>query len=94
MERNYPLLYIYSKGEDGGSEAVKVRITFSRERKGPQDRDEPDWICKMVCVLLLWLRISSDNFSVISITMLQEPDASAVKLRKLVCMPTDLCNNY
>jgi hypothetical protein len=90
MERNYPLLYIYSQGDDGGSDAVKARITFSRERKGPQDRDEPDWICKMVCVLLLWFRISTDRSSAISTTMPQELDASAVKPQKLVCMPIDL----
>jgi hypothetical protein len=48
MERNYPTLYLYGKDDTGGADAAKVRIAFSRERKGPQDRDEPDWICKMV----------------------------------------------
>ena len=55
MERNYPLLYLYGKGEEGGADAVKIRIAFSRERKGPQERDEPDWICKMVRDLTLCL---------------------------------------
>jgi hypothetical protein len=48
MERNYPTLYLYGKDDTGDTDAAKVRIAFSRERKGPQDRDEPDWICKMV----------------------------------------------
>ena len=48
MERNYPTLYLYGKDDTGGADAAKVRIAFSRERKGQQDRDEPDWICKMV----------------------------------------------
>lgn len=55
MERNHPMLYIYSTSEEGSADAVKVRITFSRERKGPQDRDELDWICKIVCTYELVL---------------------------------------
>jgi hypothetical protein len=50
MDRNYPTLYLYGPGDAGGADAIKVRIAFSRERKGPQDRDEPDWTCRIVCI--------------------------------------------
>lgn len=60
MERNYPNLYLYGTGT-GGAEEAKVRIAFSRERKGPQDKDEPDWICKVVGIedVALWMPLSS-----------------------------------
>lgn len=85
MERNYPLLYLYGRGEEDGADAVKIRIAFSRERKGPQDRDEPDWICKMVCDIMLFLLPIIDRYSATSTTLLPDLVAFDVRLSKQVC---------
>jgi hypothetical protein len=85
MERNYPVLYLYGKGEEGGADAAKIRIAFSRERKGLQERDEPDWICKMVRDLTMCSLPIIDHYSATSTTLLPELVAFDVRPSKQVC---------
>jgi hypothetical protein len=94
MERNYPLLYLYGKGEEGGADAVKVHIAFSRERKGPLERDEPDWICKMVCGSNLCLLLITYCCSATSTISLPDFVAFDARLSKQVRIHTNRCKLY